>query len=147
MGSAADRLRAMQSPSPAGEPAGRTRDSTSWSEPLERAMGALKLLAGDYALLAVLDLRRAAVQLAWLVGAGIMASVLVVTAWLAGVTAIVVWLLGSGVSWPVALVIAALINLAGAGLVAWRAKNVLDELPFSATLRQLKAEPPGGDSK
>jgi uncharacterized membrane protein YqjE len=116
-------------------------------EPVERAIAALRALAGDFALLAVLDLRRAALQLAWLVGAGIVASVLVVTAWLAGVTAVVVWLLGTGVTWPVALIVAGLLNLVGAALVAWRMRAVIEEMPFAATLRQLEAKPPAGESK
>lgn len=116
-------------------------------DPVERTIAAVRALAGDFALLAVLDLRRAALQLAWLVGAAIVASVLVVTAWLAGVTGVVVWLLGAGVSWPVTLILAGLLNLAGAGLVAWRMHAVVDEMPFAATLRQLKAEPPAGESQ
>jgi uncharacterized membrane protein YqjE len=71
----------------------------------------------------------------------------VVTAWLAGVTAVVVWLLGAGVSWPVALIIAGLLNLVGAALVAWRMHAVIDEMPFAATLRQLKAKAPAGESQ
>jgi uncharacterized membrane protein YqjE len=123
------------------------RAESSLLDPVERTIAALRALAGDFALLAVLDLRRAALQLAWLVGAGIVASVLVVTAWLAGVTAVVVWLLGAGVSWPVALIIAGLLNLVGAALVAWRMHAVIDEMPFAATLRQLKAKAPAGESK
>ena len=45
-------------------PAGAANDSA-----LERAWARLRRLAADYAVLGVLDLRRAAVQLAWLVGA------------------------------------------------------------------------------
>jgi hypothetical protein len=43
-------------------------------------------------------------------------------------------------SWPAVLGIAALINVAGAAVLAWRVKHVFDEKPFSATLRQLSAE-------
>lgn len=108
----------------------------------ERAWSRMRQLAADYAVLAVLDVRRAAVQLAWLVGAGIVIAVLVVSAWMAGVTALIAYLLAREVSWPVALVVAGLVNLAGAGLFAWRLKTVLSDVPFAATLRQLKAEPP-----
>ena len=86
------------------------------------------------------DLRRAAIQLAWLVGAGILIAVLVVTAWLAAVVAGAVWLLGQGMSWPAVLGIAALINLIGAGLVVWRVKDVFEHAPFSATLKQIKGD-------
>lgn len=102
----------------------------------------LRRIATNYALLAVLDARRAAMQLAWLIGAGILIAVLVVTAWLAGVVALAVMLLGRGMSWPAVLGVAALLNLVGAGLVVWRVKNVFDQAPFAALLRQIKAEPP-----
>jgi uncharacterized membrane protein YqjE len=111
-------------------------------EPLERAFATLRRMARNYALLALLDLRRAALQFAWLVAAGILITVLVVTAWLAAVVALAVWLLGQGMSWPGVLLIAALLNLVGAGLVVWRVRNVFEDAPFAATLRQVKAEPP-----
>lgn len=111
---------------------------TSFLEPLERVFTSLKRIAGNYATLAVVDLRRASVQLAWLVGAGIVAAVLIVTAWLAGVVGLSVLLLGSGMSWPAVLGIAALLNLVGAGIVLWAVKNIFDEAPFAATLKQIK---------
>lgn len=124
----------------------RTADPDSEREgsplhPFERIIGSLRRMAGDYALLAVLDMRRAAHQLVWLVGAGIFIAVLVVTAWLAAVVALAVWLLGQGMSWPVVLAIAALFNLVGAGVVAWCIRNVFEPAPFSATLRQIRGEP------
>ena len=119
-----------------------TPHETSFLEPLERMFATLRRIATNYALLAVLDARRAATQLAWLIGAGILIAVLVVTAWLAGVVALAVILLGRGLSWPAVLGVAALLNLVGAGLVVWRVKNVFDQAPFAALLRQIKAEPP-----
>ena len=116
-------------------------------EPLERALGALKRMASDYALLAVLDMRRAAIQLAWLVGAGIVITVLVVTAWLAGVVAFAVWLLGQGLSWPAVLGVAAMLNIVAAAGVAWGIRSIFEHAPFAATLRQFKAQPPAGEGK
>lgn len=121
-------------PSPGGE--------TGSESVVDRALTRLRRLAADYAVLGVLDLRRAAVQLAWLVGAGIVIAVLAVSAWMAGVTALIAYLLAREVSWPLALVVAGAVNLVGAGLVAWRLKAVLSDVPFAATLRQLKAEAP-----
>lgn len=109
---------------------------------LDRAWSRLRRLAADYAVLGVLDMRRAAVQLAWLVGAGIVIAVLVVSAWMAGVTALIAYLLAREVSWPLALVVAGVVNLVGAGLAGWRLKTVLADVPFAATLRQLKADQP-----
>jgi uncharacterized membrane protein YqjE len=117
-------------------------EEESLLEPLQRALSVARRLAHDYALLGVLDLRRAAVQLAWLLGAGVVISVLVVSAWMAGVTALVAYLLAQEISWPVALIAAALLNLVGAAIVVWRLRAVMSDLPFAATLRQLRAQEP-----
>ena len=88
----------------------------------------------------MLDVRRAAVQFAWLVAGGILIAVLIVTAWLTGVLALAIWLLGNGMSWPAVLLIAGALNLVGAALVGMRLKHVFEHVPFSATLRQFKSE-------
>jgi hypothetical protein len=124
-----------------GSPSPETQE-TSFLEPIERTFASLKRLATNYALLGVLDARRAAMQFAWLIAAGILITVLVVTAWLAGVVALAVWLFGKGLSWPAVLGIAAALNLVGAALVGFKVKHVFDQKPFSALLRQIKAEPP-----
>lgn len=118
------------------------RDTSMW-EPLERALGSLKRVASHYAHLAILDMQRAAVQFAWLVAGGIVITVLLVTAWLAAVVALAVWLLGQGMSWPAVLVVAALLNVVAAVLVGLRLKVIFDEVPFAATMRQMKLEEPG----
>ncbi len=128
---------------PAGAPV--EVEEASVLEPLQRAWNVTRRLVHDYATLGVLDLRRAAVQLAWLVGGGVVVAVLVVTAWMAGITALVAYLLAERVSWPIALLAAALLNLIGAALVLWRLREVMAELPFAAMLRQLKAEDPPRD--
>jgi uncharacterized membrane protein YqjE len=124
---------------PIGEP--------SFLEPLERVIATLKRMATNYALLGVLDMRRAAIQFAWLMGAGIFITVLLVTAWLAGVVALAVIMIGRDMSWPAVLGIAALLNILGAGIIVWRVKHVFDEKPFAATLRQLKAQPPANEKQ
>lgn len=112
----------------------------SVTAPFARLVATCKRMASNYATLAVLDVRRAAVQFAWLVAGGIVISVLVVTAWLTGVIALGVWLLGSGLSWPAVLLIAGALNLVGAALVGLRLRHVFEQLPFSATLRQFKSD-------
>ena len=100
----------------------------------------LRGLVREHAVLAVLEAQRAGLHLAYVVAAVLVVTVLVVTAWLAGVTAVAMWLLRADVPWPGVLLLAALINLVGAGLVAWWAKRQMTEMPFSATLRQLSAD-------
>jgi hypothetical protein len=107
-----------------------------------RLLGEARSLAADYAELAVLDARRAAIRLAWLLGAVLVAAVLVVTTWMALVAAGVVLMLGKGASWATALAVAAVINLLGAGALAWWMLALLKELPFTALLRQLRGDSP-----
>ena len=101
-----------------------------------------RALVADYAELAVLDARRAALHLAFLLGAVLIASVLIVTAWMGGVAALIVLMLGGGMSWPAAIGIAAVLNLVGAGALAWWMRRVVADLPFTALLRQLRGEDP-----
>lgn len=109
----------------------------------------LRELAVDYAVLAVLDARRTAIRLGWLLAAGLVAAVLVVTAWLALVVAAVVAFTDDGTSWGAVLALAAAANVAVAvGLGLW-IKARIGELPFAATLRQLRGESPaplGGEA-
>jgi hypothetical protein len=126
----------MQQPAPT--PRARLGDLAS------RIAAGARALASDYARLAVLDARRAAITLAWLLSAGLVAAVLVVTAWLALVAGGIVWLIGSGESWLVALGAAAALNLVAAGAVAlWMRRAVFGDQPlFAATLRQLDGHRP-----
>lgn len=126
-------------PAPGVAP-GEAINDDSFAAPFERLFAATRRMANAYGTLAVLDVRRAALQFAWLVAGGILISVLVVTAWLTGVLALAVWLLGEGMSWPAVLLIAGALNIAGAVLVALRLKRVFEHVPFSATLRQLRSE-------
>jgi hypothetical protein len=111
-------------------------------EVIGRLLGEARSLAADYAELAVLDARRAAIRLAWLLGAVLVAAVLVVTTWMALVAAGVVLMLGTGASWATALAVAAVINMLGAGALAWWMLALIRELPFTALLRQLRGDSP-----
>ncbi len=107
---------------------------------LVRLLGEARQLVADYSLLAVLDARRAAVRLAWILSSGLIVAVLLVTAWLALVVAAMTWLLGEHIPWPAALAIGALLNVAGAGALLWWMRQLVTEMPFTALLRQLKGE-------
>jgi hypothetical protein len=111
-------------------------------EVLGRLLGESRSLVADYAELAVLDARRAAIRLAWLLGAVLIAAVLVVTTWMALVAAGVVFMLGQGANWVTALIVAAVLNVAGAGLLGWWMLALIKELPFTALLRQLRGDSP-----
>lgn len=118
------------------------RRSVGFSELVGHLLSEARALVADYAQLAVLDARRAALCLAWLLGSVLIASVLLVTAWMGGVAALIVVMLGEGVSWAAAIGIAAALNVAGAAALAWWMRNLVTELPFTALLRQLRGEDP-----
>lgn len=99
-------------------------------------------MVADYAELAVLDARRAAIRLAWLLGSVLIAAVLIVTTWMALVAAGVVFMLGQGASWVTALAVAAVLNLVGAGVLGWWMLTLIKEMPFTALLRQLRGDAP-----
>lgn len=109
---------------------------------LGRLLGEARQLVADYAELTVLDARRAAIRLAWILGAVLVAAVLVVTSWMGLVAAGIVFAWGQGASWPIALGIAALINLVAAGALGWFTLQLAKELPFTALLRQLRGKDP-----
>jgi uncharacterized membrane protein YqjE len=109
---------------------------------LGRLVAEVRQLVADYALLTVLDARRAAIRLAWILGAVLVAAVLVVTSWMGLVSAGIMFAWGHGASWPVALAIAAIINLVAAGALGWFMLKLAKELPFTALLRQLRGDAP-----
>ena len=111
-------------------------------EVLARLVGEARQLVADYALLTVLDARRAAIRLAWILGAVLVAAVLIVTSWMGLVSAFIMFAWGHGASWPVALAIAAVVNLVAAAALGWFTLKLAKELPFTALLRQLRGDPP-----
>ena len=111
-------------------------------EVIGRLLAESRSLVADYTELAVLDARRAAIRLAWLLGAVLIAAVLIVTTWMALVAAGVVFMLGHGTSWVTALIVAAVLNIAGAGALGWWMLALIKELPFTALLRQLRGDAP-----
>ena len=125
----------------ATEPTAR-RAAPSLGEVVARLIGEARQLVGDYAELTILDARRAAIRLAWILGCVLVAAVLVVTSWMGLVAAAIVFAWGHGASWPIALAIAALLNVIAAAVLAWFTIKLAKELPFTALLRQLRGREP-----
>lgn len=116
-----------------------TRLSLAWAN--------LRALVQDHALLAVLEVQRAGVSLVKMIIAGIVISILIVSAWMGIVAAVIGWAIGAGVNWAVAILVAALANIAVAvGLAFWAKKQVPDLL-FAATVRQLRRDVPDGENE
>ena len=100
---------------------------------------------GNFIELVALEGKQAAIGLALMVGFGLGAAVLLITSWLALLGCAVVALVENDIlGWAGSLLLAALLNMAGAaGLVLLAIKRSKDLL-FSASRRQLgwQSEPP-----
>ena len=118
-----------------------TRRAPGLGEVIGRLLGETRQLVADYAELGILDARRAAISLTWMLGTVVVAAVLVVTSWMGLLAASIVFAWGAA-SWPIALGIAALLNLVAAGALVWLALRLAKELPFTALLRQLRGRDP-----
>ena len=119
----------------------------STSSKLSLAWTNMKGLVQNHALLAVLELQRAGISLVKMVAAGIIISILVVSAWMALVAAAVVWAVGAGANWGLAILIAALANIGIAVALAFWAKSQIPDLLFAATLRQLRKDVPQSENE
>lgn len=118
------------------------RTAPGLGDVLARLVGETRQLVADYALLTVLDARRAAIRLAWILGAVLVAAVLIVTSWMGLVSAFIMFAWGHGASWPIALAVAAIVNLVAAAVLGWFTLKLARELPFTALLRQLRGDSP-----
>jgi uncharacterized membrane protein YqjE len=117
---------------------GPTGEDLSVLAALRSLVSEASSLAHDHLHLAVLEAQRAGRNLVQAVIAGILAAVLVVTAWLALVAAGVAWWVDSGASWAQALVVAAIINVLIAVALAFWIRKLGQQLLFAVTLRWLR---------
>lgn len=114
------------------------RVPSGWADRIRGLVLDLRLIAHDHIELVVLEAQRASQVLVRTLAAAVVISVLVATAWLGIVVALVIWL-AEAVALPFALLISAAACLVLADGVAWWVMRHLPELMFSATLRQLRA--------
>src|SRR2546423_11391263 len=119
-----------------------TRRTPGLGEVIGRLLGEGRQLVADYAELGILDARRAAIRLAWILGTVLVAAVLVVTSWMGLVAASIVFAWGHGASWPIALAIAALLNLIAAAALGWVTPQPAKQLPFTPLLGPLPGPDP-----
>lgn len=111
---------------------------SGWADRIRRLILDVRLVAHDHVELLVLEAQRASQVLVRSIAAAVVISVLVATAWLGIVVALVVWL-AEAVSLPVSLLIGAAACLALAGGIGWWVMKHAPEMMFAATLRQLRA--------
>lgn len=124
--------------SPAATPSSAAHVPVGWADRLRRLVLDVRLVANDHIELAVLEAQRASQVLVRSIAAAVVISMLVATAWLGLVVALVVWL-AEHMPLPVALLIGAGACLVLAGVIGWWVVKHAPEMMFSATLRQLKA--------
>lgn len=123
----------------AATPAGAAaRVPSGWADRIRRLILDVRHVARDHVELVVLEAQRASQVLVRTIAAAIVVSVLVATAWLGIVVALVIWL-AEAVELPIALLIGAGACLAIAGGIVWWVMKHLPEMMFAATLRQLRA--------
>jgi hypothetical protein len=95
------------------------------------------MLAQDHILLVVLEAQRATRAVATVVIAGVVAAVLLVTAWLALVASVLCWVVLGDTPWAYALLVVGLIHVAvSVILFAW-IRRVASHRIFTALMRQL----------
>jgi uncharacterized membrane protein YqjE len=101
-------------------------------------------LAHDHLLLVVLEAQRAGRNITRMIFAGVVAAVLLVTAWLALVASAMFWIVAADAPWARAFLAVGLLHAAiSIALIAWIRRLGANTM-FSATLRQLR---PGGKAQ
>lgn len=117
---------------------GAAHAPSGWVDRLRRLALDVRLVAHDHIELAVLEAQRASQVLVRSIAAAVVISMLITTAWLGIVVALVVWL-AEAVPLPVSLLIGAGTCLLLAAGIGWWIVKHAPEMMFEATLRQLKA--------
>jgi len=102
-------------------------------------------MLGDFVELVAFEARRAGLSLVWMIMLGVVAAMLLVTTWLALMTALAFWLVSLGVTLAGAIAIVAVTNLLMAVAIGFVCFLLSRNLLFPATRRQLKPESPPSD--
>ena len=93
-------------------------------------------VSGAFELL-TLEARRAGITLAFMIGLGLGAAILAVTAWLGLVAALVLWAISLGLGAIVAVLLATVLSLAGAAAAAYVCIKMSKDLLFPSSRRQI----------
>ena len=131
-------------PSGASNKPGATRGErvsfSSW-------VSSVRELAESFVHLLVVEAKQAGITLAFMLGFGVAAAVLLITGWLALIACVVAALVLNGIlGWVATLIIAAILSFAGAGVLAYLIITRAKDLLFRATRRQLSTNAPATES-
>lgn len=113
---------------------------------IANAFNSVRRVFSDLFRLFSLEVRRAGLTLIWMVALGVLAAMLVVTAWLGLMGALALWAVSLGWTWISVMVAIALANLVAATVVIFSCVTVSRNLLFPATQRQLEAPPTRSDT-
>jgi hypothetical protein len=125
--------------------AGEQQQPPSLLHAAQALLGELPGLLSDRVKLLSLELRRAGIALAQLVGIAVAAAILLITAWLALWVGIAGALMTLGLDWGWALLVVIAINVGAAFAAVQYARRLLGLLTLPATVRRLTVqthEPP-----
>ena len=101
----------------------------------------LRGLVHDQLTLAALETKLAGKSLVTMIAAGVMIAVLLISAWLGLVGAVVLWLIGIGVVASISMLLAVAANLVLAVILYGVIRRQSRHLQFPATLRSLRPLP------
>jgi len=120
------------------EPAPQSRPATAGVlEELSGVVNAVRdTVSGAFELL-TLEARRAGITLAFMIGLGLGAAILAVTAWLGLVAALVLWAISLGLGPIVAVLMATLLSLVGGAAAAYACIRMSKALLFPSSRRQI----------
>lgn len=101
----------MTKPSEAPAAAPDTEALPDFTQALQLWVDALRQAVGRYFGIAVLETRLAALSFALILIIGVASGLLFATAWIAAFAALAVWIHQLGLTWPLALLVVAAVNL------------------------------------
>lgn len=108
-----------------------------WLRTFQEVMAALPGLVSDRLELLALELHRAGRSLVQITALVLVASLLCTTAWLTLCSGLALVAVALGLSWPLALLLVLVVNLALAWAAVWRVRQLLTHLGLPATRRHL----------
>jgi hypothetical protein len=107
---------------------------------LSDTIASARRVISDFLELLSLETRRAGLSLAWMAACGVVAAILVVTAWLGLMAALALWAVSLGIPWMTAVAVISLANLLAAAIMTSLCIRISRHLLFPATRRQLDAK-------
>jgi hypothetical protein len=110
------------------------------------AFNSTRRVVADLFRLFTLEVRRAGLSLTWMLALGVLAALLMATAWYSLMAALALWAVSLGLTWIGAMLALALVNLVTAAMVVFSCVGLSRNLLFPATRRQLAAAPAPPDA-